>query len=388
MKTPKPLHVKQPVKMIFVGGFLGSGKTTALGVLAKRIIKKGMRLGIITNDQSGNLADTIIVRQMLEQLNVPVEEVVAGCFCCKFDELVDQMEKILAHKPDILMSEPVGSCTDIVAAVAHPIKIHYRDQFVFAPLSTMVDPDRMRELLLKETEPNFPEEVAYLFRKQLEEADLIVLNKTDLVRKSEKERLREALNGAFPGKQILTVSARNEENIEKWLDILLSGKPGAQSALRQIDYDRYAAAEAVLGWLNAAVKFESPTPIDSERLLVDLLLNLRDAFRRKNAGIGHVKCSLTGGGRSMWVNLTDLTAEPVLSAERIGRPTRCTLIVNARVKIEPEDLENIVRNSLRWLAGALGMTIDIQELQCFSPAYPAPPYIIRQPETPSALQGD
>ena len=388
MKSPRKLRVKQPVKLIFVGGFLGSGKTTALGALAKQIVAKGLRLGIITNDQSGNLADTLIVRQMLEELNVPVEEVVEGCFCCKFDELVDQMDKILVHNPDILMGEPVGSCTDFVAAVAHPIKIHYRDSFKFAPLSTLVDPDRMRELLFKETATNFPEEVAYLFHKQLEEADLIVLNKIDLLEKSEIARLKTALKKDFPEKQVITVSAKDGTNIEEWLDVLLSDRPGAQSVLRQIDYDRYASAEAVLGWLNAAVKISSSKPIDSERLLTDLSVSLRDAFKERNAGIGHLKCALTGSGKSMWVNLTDLAAEPVLSAERIGRTATGTLLVNARVKMEPEDLEAIVRRSLRRLSEDLRIDIGIQELQCFSPAYPAPPYLTRQPEASSAGQGD
>jgi G3E family GTPase len=383
MKKPRKLNIKQPVKLIFAGGFLGSGKTTALGALAKRIVAKGMRLGIITNDQSGNLADTLIVRQMLEELNVPVEEVVEGCFCCKFDELVDQMDKILVHKPDILMGEPVGSCTDFVAAVAHPIKIHYRDNFTFAPLSTLVDPDRMRELLLKETATNFPDEVAYLFRKQLEEADLIILNKIDLLEKSEVVRLKTALKEEFPEKQIIAVSAKYETNIEEWLAVLLSDRPGARSVLRQIDYDRYASAEAVLGWLNAAVKISSPIPIDCERLLTDLLKNLRDAFKEKDAGIGHLKCALTGGGKSMWVNLTDLTAEPILSTERIDRPTTATLLVNARVKMEPEDLETIIRRSLGRMSEGLRIDIDIQELQCFSPAYPTPPYLTRQPEASS-----
>jgi G3E family GTPase len=388
MKTPRKLNVKRPVKLIFTGGFLGSGKTTALGALAKRIVAKGLRLGIITNDQSGNLADTLIVGQMLEELDVAVEEVVEGCFCCKFDELVDQMDKILVHNPDILMGEPVGSCTDFVAAVAHPIKIHYRDAFTFAPFSTMVDPERVRELLLKETATNFPDEIAYLFRKQLEEADLIVLNKIDLVEENEIERLKAALNKEFPEKQIIAVSGKYGTNIEAWLDVLLSDRPGAQSVLRQIDYDRYASAEAVLGWLNAAVKISSPELIDSEKLLTDLSVNLRDAFKEKNAGIGHLKCALTGSGKSMWVNLTDLSGEPILSAERIGRPTTGTLLVNARVKMQPEDLEAIVRHSLRRLSADLRIDIDIQELQCFSPAYPAPPYLTRQPGSPSADQGD
>jgi hypothetical protein len=298
------------------------------------------------------------------------------------------MDKILVHNPDILMGEPVGSCTDFVAAVAHPIKIHYRDSFIFTPLSILVDPDRMRELLLKETATNFPNEVAYLFRKQLEEADLIILNKIDQVEESEIKRLTAALKKEFPEKQIIAVSAKYETNIEEWLDVLLSDRPGAQSVLRQIDYDRYARAEAVLGWLNAAVKISFPKPIESERLLIDLSLSLRDEFKEKEAGIGHLKCALTGGGKSMWVNLTDLSGEPNLSAERIGRPTTGTLLVNARVKMEPEDLETIVRRSLHRLSEDLKIHTDIQELQCFSPAYPAPPYLTRQPGTPSVGQGE
>jgi len=378
MGAPKRLDVKKPVKLIFAGGFLGSGKTTALGALAKRIISRDLRLGIITNDQSGNLADTLIVRQMLEELNVPVEEVVKGCFCCKFDELVDQMEKILTHDPDILMGEPVGSCTDFVAAVAHPIKIHYRDAFIFSPFTTMVDPDRISELLLKETETTFPEEVAYLFYKQLEEADLIVLNKIDLIDDAERARLTEALKEEFPEKKILTVSAKKGTGMDDWLDILLSGRPGAGTVLREIDYDRYAAAEAVLGWLNAAVKLTAPNSIEPVMLLTRLLKNLQTTFKEKNAGIGHLKCALTSGGKTIWGNLTGIDAELSLSEKTLGKINSGTLLVNARVKLEPEELEPIVRDTLKLLSKTFGIETDIIDLQCFSPAYPTPPYLMRE----------
>jgi G3E family GTPase len=381
MSIPKKLAVKKPVKLIFAGGFLGSGKTTALGALAKRLLDKGLRIGIITNDQSGNLADTLIVRQMLEELNVPVEEVVAGCFCCRFDELVDQMEKILAHNPDILMGEPVGSCTDFVAAVAHPIKIHYKDAFIFAPFSTMVDPDRVRELLLKEADATFPEEVAYLFHKQLEEADLIVFNKIDLVTQAERDRLTAELKKEFPDKQIIEVSAKIGTNLQEWLELLLSERPGAGTVLRQIDYDRYAAAEAVLGWLNAAVKLSCSTAIESDTVLQDLVVGLRDVFREKKAAVGHLKCALTSAGKTMWINLTDLRAEPALSDQRIRPFTSGTLLINARVKMEPAELESVVRDALNRLSMDLRIDNDIIDLQCFSPAYPAPPYLIREPAT-------
>jgi G3E family GTPase len=225
-----------------------------------------MRVGFITNDQSENLVDTIIVRQMLTDLGVPVEEVVKGCFCCKFDELIEHVEKILTHDPDVLMGEPVGSCTDFVAAVANPIKIQYRDAFRFAPFSIMVDPDRVRSLILKETRTDFPEDVAYLFGKQMEEADTIVLNKVDLLTENESNRLLAAIGDRYEGKKLMAVSATEGIGMDDWLEDLISGRPGANTVLSQIDYDRYATAEAVLGWLNAAVKLNADERFDPGEL--------------------------------------------------------------------------------------------------------------------------
>lgn len=378
MCRPKSLTVEEPVKLIFTGGFLGSGKTTALAALARDLIRRDKRVGIITNDQSENLADTLIVRQMLNELGVPVEEVVEGCFCCKFDELIDQIEKVLEHRPQILMGEPVGSCTDFVAAVANPIKIHYRDMFQFAPFSTVVDPDRVRELLLEETETNFPEEVAYLFEKQLEEADVIVLNKIDLIDNAEKERLISALKKRFQHKEVMAVSAKHGDGMQIWLDGLLSGRPGASTVLRQIDYDRYATAEAVLGWLNAALKLTAEKPFDTRHYIVSLARRIRDEFIPQKAEIGHLKFVMTSAGKSMWANLTNLYGEPTVSDVSLGELSQASLIVNARVRVEPEILETVVRKALLSVSEQKTIHYEVIDLQCFSPAYPDPPYLMRE----------
>jgi len=372
------IKVDSPVKLIFVGGFLGSGKTTALAGIAKRLLKLGKRVGIVTNDQSDNLADTVIVREMLSELGVPVEEVVAGCFCCKFEELIDNIEKILVHKPDVLLGEPVGSCTDFVAAVANPIKIHYHEAFRFAPFSTMVDPDRVRELLLAETESNFPEEVAYLFGKQLEEADILLLNKIDLLAEEETERLVSVLSDKFPEKDILTISARDGVGIEKWLDILLSGRPGANTVLSQIDYDRYARAEAVLGWLNAAIRISSDQLFAADKFVKDLFVALRESFKKEKGEIGHLKSVFTSGGKSFWVNLTNLSSNPMISGEPTATLTKGSLILNARVQLDPDKLEKIVRDVLVTVADRFDVKTEIDDLQCFSPAYPNPPHMVRE----------
>ena len=380
--TKRNIRVDKPVKLIFVGGFLGSGKTTALVALAKRLLTQGKRVGIVTNDQSDNLADTVIVRELLSELGVAIEEVVAGCFCCKFDDLIDSMEKIMVHKPDILMGEPVGSCTDFVAAVANPIKIHYHEAFHFAPFTTMVDPDRVRELLLAEKESTFPEEVAYLFGKQLEEADILVLNKVDLISDQERKEIVAALTERYPEKEILTTVARNGQGIDAWLDSLLSGRPGANTILSQLDYDRYARAEAALGWLNAAIKINTANPVAIDELLTVLMVELRDAFRREKGEIGHLKAVFTSGGKSMWINLTKLDGEPLISGMEVGEINRGTIILNARVQLDPEHLESITRKAIDKVAAACNTTAEIDDLQCFSPAYPDPPYLVRETVEP------
>jgi G3E family GTPase len=378
MSTSKKLSVKKPVKLIFAGGFLGSGKTTALASLAKRLIQRDMRVGFITNDQSENLVDTVIARQMLTELGVPVEEVVKGCFCCKFDELIAHVEKILTHEPDALMGEPVGSCTDFVASVANPIKIQYKDAFRFAPFSIMVDPDRVRELILKENKTKFPEDVAYLFGKQLEEADNIVLNKADLISQQEADRLLSAIGDRYKDKKLMIVSAKEGTGMDLWLDDLLSNRPGANTVLRQIDYDRYAHAEAVLGWLNAAVLMTAAEPFNASLFAHSLLAELRESFKQKGGEIGHLKIVITGGGKSMWANLTQLAAGPSMSGDVLDPMLKASLIINARVRLEPEDLESMVRAVLGQICGEMHVNAEIDDLQCFSPAYPEPPHVIRE----------
>lgn len=379
MSTPRRLSVKNPVKLIFAGGFLGSGKTTALAGLAKRLIERGMRVGFITNDQSENLADTIIVKQMLRDLGVPVEEVVKGCFCCKFDELIEHVEKILAHNPDVLIGEPVGSCTDFVAAVANPIKIQYRDAFRFAPFSIMVDPERVRSLIMREVQTDFPEDVAYLFGKQIEEADTVILNKVDLLSEKETNRLRAAISKKYRGKKLMAVSARQGTGMDEWLDDLISGRPGANTVLSQIDYDRYANAEAILGWLNASVKLRADRTFDASQFITSLAAKLRDRFKTAKGEIGHLKYVLTSAGQSMWANLTHIADDLFIGGEKLAEFSQATLILNARVQLEPDDLETIVRESLDMVAKELALQYEIDDLQCFSPAYPQPPHIIREP---------
>src|SRR3954463_6895643 len=159
---------------IMIGGFLRAGKTTAVLQIAKRLKDRGLKVGLITNDQSVGLVDT----EMLSAHGFPVEEITGGCFCCKFNSLVDASNKLSTEtRPDVFIAEPVGSCTDLKATVDYPLRRIYGDNFTVAPLSVLVDPIRALRVLGVEDGKAFSPKVLYVYKKQLEEAEVLVINK-------------------------------------------------------------------------------------------------------------------------------------------------------------------------------------------------------------------
>src|SRR5919108_711393 len=161
---------------IMIGGFLGAGKTTALLRLAEYLTARGRRVGLITNDQSSGLVDTTLV----ESAGYPVQEITGGCFCCRFNSLTAAAERLTEiSKPDVFLAEPVGSCTDLRASVQYPLRRLYGDDYRIAPLSVLVDPIRALRILNVEPGKAFSSKVLYVYGKQLEEADIIVINKCD-----------------------------------------------------------------------------------------------------------------------------------------------------------------------------------------------------------------
>jgi len=113
-------------------------------------------------------------------------------------------------------------------------------------------------------------------------------------------------------------------------------------------------------------------------MLENTILRIRDRLRVLNAGIGHIKLAATSQGRSIWGNLTQLNGEPSLSDSHLGDVLSATLLVNARVQMEPAELENIVRMAVAEAAAGTGIEAEFLDLQCFSPAYPNPPYLMRE----------
>jgi G3E family GTPase len=291
---------------------------------------------------------------------------------------VDATEQVLANNPDILLGEPVGSCTDLAATVVNPLKLFYGDIFRLAPFSVLVDPLRVRELVLKETPTRFPEEVAYIFRKQLEEADIIVLNKVDTLTDEEAERLVNALKALQPNKPILKVSALRGDGVDEWLQLLMSDAPAGSHILRDLDYDIYAKGEAVLGWLNATVQVRGNPTFDARKFAEALMAELQRAIATRNAEVAHLKFLLTADGQHLRGHWTKVDAPPEIIGA-LGEVAEGTLVLNARIGIDPSTLGGIAVQAINKAAKMVGAEAEVLSLQSFSPPYPRPPYRLSEP---------
>jgi Ni2+-binding GTPase involved in maturation of urease and hydrogenase len=360
-------------QLILVGGFLGAGKTTLLARAALGLSQRGHRVGLVANDQADDLVDSEILR--LAGANV--EEVAGGCFCCRFPDMIAALER-LAHEQsaDILLAEPVGSCTDLAATVMRPLEDLHSQQFRLAPLTVLVDGNQVRTLARlraakeKASAAHFPDTVLYIYEKQLEEADLIVLNKADRLAAGEVQELQASLVARFPGKPVLAMSAWIGDGVAAWLEFVTGERAAGQQAV-EVDYDVYAAGEAALGWLNASVALKSPDAFDWSAFAGGLLEEIRRELATLGAEIAHLKLIISRGSESITGNLTASDAPVSLRGRLSNSVPTASMRINARVHISPEELQRVVEGALRRAAGER-IDASITAINSFRPGRPIP----------------
>ena len=355
-----------------IGGFLGAGKTTAVSRLAHHLSAQGLRVGLITNDQGQNLVDTAMLRSQ----GFATEEIPGGCFCCRFNSLVDAAGQLTASaRPDVFIAEPVGSCTDLVATVTYPLRRLYGENFTVAPVSVLVDPIRASRIFGMDAGGSFSEKVIYIYLKQIEEADLVVISKCDLLDSARLELLRKAILVRFPSKEIVTVSSREGVNLDAWFARLTGEEQGTHSAL-EIDYELYAEGEALLGWLNCTVQLRAGEAFDSDCFLTQLAGEIQTRLHRENAEVAHLKMTLSpdgGLGDIAVINLVRNDFVPELSLHLEQPVESGQLILNLRAEAAPEVLGSIVRDALAAAAALFAtMQANLEHLEHFRPGKPSP----------------
>jgi len=328
-------------------------------------MNRGKKTGLITNDQAPELVDSVLLVNSGQQ----VSEVSGSCFCCNFNGFINAVQKFNVDKNvDYIIAEPVGSCTDLSATIVQPLKQYWSDKLKIAPLSVLADPERLAAIL-DGGNAGLHEDAAYIFRKQLEESDMIVINKKDLLTASQLEELVNKTKQAYPDSTVVTISAATGEGIDAWLDEVIR-RNDAGNRLVEVDYDVYANGEAVLGWLNGTVELSGKTA-DWDKYITLMMNDMCARFEKDLLPVGHVKAILENGDKTVIVNFTG-GMNTVTIRGLAGGSDKCRLTINARAETTPDNLDAIVQEILN--AHSAGFTCTEVAWKYLQPGYPTPTY--------------
>jgi hypothetical protein len=319
-----------------VGGFLGAGKTTLILAAAELIQRRGASVAVVLNDQGDDLVDTHLVQSRY----VPADQVAGGCFCCRFPDLIDALDRLAARAPEVIFAEAVGSCTDIVATTLRPLLRDYPDRFRVAPLTVVLHP----------AAPFADANLQFLNANQQAEADLLVGWAPTLPPTARR------------------VNAATGEGVAAWLDEILAGAHPVAAHALTLDYARYAEAEASLAWLNARVTAKAMPAISPAMLVGPLLDRLSDAV----PNIVHLKLLAQCNSGYLKAALTASHADPAVEGTLDASPARShEILLNLRALADPVELKSIIQCEFARLPAHLAW----QHLQSFRPAAPVPYHI-------------
>ncbi len=363
------------IRFLMLGGFLGAGKTTTIARLARHYQGEGQKVGIVTNDQATDLVDTNSLRAQ----GFDVGEVPGACFCCNFNKLtetVGQLEQ--SARPDIVLAEPVGSCTDLAATVVRPLQQLYAASFDVAPYAVLLKPSHGSRILRGEAKGGFSPQAAYIFKKQLEEADLIVVNRIDELSTSDADQLADLLAEQYPGTPVLRMSAKTGAGFDALVEFVAQrGRFGQR--LMDVDYDTYAIGEAELGWLNSSLSVAAPQPLELDALLLDIIARLQSSLAAIDAETAHLKAIGMADGLYGVANLISSFSAPELSLPSRAMVREAELVVNARVATAPQTLTEHVEAAIRAACAAQGAKATFHQTQSFRPGRPVPTHRMLQP---------
>lgn len=186
---------KVTLKLLLVGGFLGSGKTTLILQLAHTAVAAGQRVAILVNE----VGELGIDDQFMRRLGLSVWELLNGCICCTLTaDLVTALQTLDAdYRPELVILEPSGVAESGNILSALP---YYRGTPLEAIRTiSVVDPQRLPILL---------EVLTPLVTAQIQAADTILINKIDVATPEEIAAARRAVAEINPDARLVVASAK------------------------------------------------------------------------------------------------------------------------------------------------------------------------------------
>lgn len=352
-------------RFMVVSGFLGAGKTTTMVALSEYINANLGKASIIANDLGArNLVDT----KFSKAQGCDVTEITGGCICYQTENLVDRLRRLLDYeKNEFVMSDIPGCGVGALDLVYFKLNEDYHGEFELAPFTVVADPERLRTIMPEQADINLPKEMNCLFRSQLLEADVILLNKIDLLSEEQIREYRDFLQELCPEAEVFAISARERIGIDRAAEYIMSHN----ARLKPLDLDygsqELMEAEEKLSWYNRQVYMRHCCAVfDGNAFVHDLVEAIRNRLKDHGRNVPHLKVyAEAADGTACKVSLLGVDypveTDSLLKEEWPDLP----VIINARAACESQLLLSVMDDALEEVGEKYQCSSIIFFTECF-----------------------
>lgn len=352
-------------KFMVVSGFLGAGKTTTMIALSKEINSRGQKSSIIANDLGAkNLVDT----KFSKSRGCDITELTGECICYQTENLVDRLRRLLDYeKNDFVMSDIPGCGVGALDHVYFKLNAEYHGEFDLAPFTVVADPERLRTIMPEQADINLPQEMNYLFRSQLMEADVILLNKIDLLTEEQVASYMDFLKEFCPEAAVFAISAKENTGIGPAADYIMTH--GARLKPIDIGYGgpEFVNAEQKLSWYNRQVYVRHCcATFDGNAFVADLIDSIREKLKASHRNVPHLKVYAEAeDGTACKASLIGVDYEIQMDSRLTDEWPDLPVIINARAACESQLLSEIMDEALNEVQAKYNLSSIIFFTECF-----------------------
>ena len=347
-------------KFAVFSGFLGSGKTTTMMALTRYCSDRGNKAAMISNDlgHGVSLADN----RYAQLCGCNASEMTEECICYQNENLADRLNACYDDGCRLVISDIPGFGVGALEHVYHGLTEKFPGQFELAPFTVLVEPKTVE--LLRRGEGG---DLRYLYDTQLVEADLIVLNKCDLLDEAQQKADLDWLGEHYPLAKCLPISAREGTGLEELSQALLTG--AASMRRPDIGYGGERFMKAMDKISELYLQYHAVVccnHFDGDAYLVRLAEQIRDRVRSAGYEIPHLKLLA-------WEPEGDFGKVDLLGNERsievnhrfTGPCTELAVVLNASAACPAKELEEETLAAVKAVSDETQLELMIFKQECF-----------------------